>query len=285
MTKLIDGKALAQLKRGQLKDAIDKVLSDGQRPPCLAVIQVGENPASSIYVRNKHKAAETAGIRSLQFHLEESVSEDELLALIEQLNQDDTVDGILCQLPLPAGIREDRVIDAIRPDKDVDGFHPKNVGLLWMGRECPLPCTAAGVVEMLKHEDISLEGKNVLVVGRSLIVGKPVAALLMAENATVTVAHSRTVDLKEKSKAADIVICAIGKHHFFDRSYFNEQAIVIDVGIHYVDGRTQGDVQFDDVFGHVAALSPVPGGVGPMTITMLLEGTYRAYLHHEGMTE
>lgn len=281
MTQLLDGKALAQLKRSALKDAIDAATSAGQRPPCLAVIQVGDNPASSIYVRNKHKAAAAVGIKTIEHHTADDLSEEALLDLIHQLNEDEGVDGILCQLPLPEAIDEQKIIDAIRPEKDVDGFHPMNVGLLQMGRDCPLPCTAAGVVEMLKHYKIELSGKNVLVVGRSLIVGKPVAALLLAEHATVTIAHSRTKDLKEKARQADIVICAIGKHHFFDRSFFKEDAVVVDVGIHYVDGKTQGDVQFDDVKDHVAAISPVPGGVGPMTITMLLEGTFKAYMRRE----
>lgn len=283
MSMLLDGRTLARIKRQELKEAIEAVTNAGHRAPCLAVIQVGSNPASTIYVRNKHKAAETAGIRSIQHNLAEDVSEAELLDLIAQLNADDKVDGILCQLPLPEGIDADRVIDSILPEKDVDGFHPTNVGLLQMGRECPLPCTAAGVVEILKYYEIELSGKDVLVVGRSLIVGKPVAALLLAENATVTIAHSRTANLKEKARQADIVICAIGKHHFFDRSYFNENAVVVDVGIHYVDGKTQGDVNFEDVVDHVAAISPVPGGVGPMTITMLLSGTFKAYCRHEGI--
>lgn len=283
MTKILSGKTVATAKRALLKERIDALQAKGHRQPTLAVVQVGTDPASSIYVSNKHKAATAIGIRSLEYPLAEDVSEDELLSVIDSLNLDPTVDGILCQLPLPKHINEDKVIDSILPEKDVDGFHPVNVGLLQMGRPCPLPCTAAGIVEILKYYDVQLEGKNVLVVGRSLIVGKPVATLLLAEHATVTIAHSRTKDLKALSKAADIVICAIGKHHFFDRSYFNEDSIVVDVGIHYVDGKVQGDVNLEDVKDFVQAITPVPGGVGPMTITMLLSSTLECFIRHEGL--
>lgn len=283
MAQLMSGKAVSEIKRADIKARLGKLKEEGSRVPCLAVVQVGEDPASSIYVNRKEKACTEVGIRSQRFNLPSDVSQEALMALIERLNNDEEVDGILCQLPLPEGIDANQVLDAVTPDKDVDGFHPLNVGLLNMGRECLLPCTAAGIVEILRHYNIPLVGANVLVAGRSQIVGKPVATLLLAEHATVTIAHSRTKNLKELSKRADIVIAAIGKHHFFDASYFSTEAVVVDVGIHRVDGKIQGDVNFAEVEPLVAAITPVPGGVGPMTITMLLENTLAAYDKHEGV--
>lgn len=283
MAQLMSGKAVSEIKRADIKARLGKLKEEGSRVPCLAVVQVGEDPASSIYVNRKEKACTEVGIRSQRFNLPSDVSQEALMALIERLNNDVEVDGILCQLPLPEGIDANQVLDAVTPDKDVDGFHPLNVGLLNMGRECLLPCTAAGIVEILRHYNIPLVGANVLVAGRSQIVGKPVATLLLAEHATVTIAHSRTKNLKELSKRADIVIAAIGKHHFFDASYFSTEAVVVDVGIHRVDGKIQGDVNFAEVEPLVAAITPVPGGVGPMTITMLLENTLTAYDKHEGV--
>lgn len=283
MAMLLSGTAVSRIKRDELQQRITRINEAGKRQPCLAVIQVGGDPASSIYVGYKEKACAAVGIRSQRFDLDEDVTQEALLALISRLNEDREVDGILCQLPLPAGIDEHMILEAVKPDKDVDGFHPVNVGLLHMGRKCPVPCTAEGIVEILRHYDIPLIGANILVAGRSQIVGKPVAALLLAENATVTIAHSRTRDLKSLTRRADIVIAAIGKHHFFDASFFNPQAVIIDVGIHRVDGRVEGDVNFADVWPHVAAISPVPGGVGPMTITMLLQNTLTAYGKHENI--
>lgn len=283
MAQLMSGKAVSEIKRADIKARLGKLKEAGSRVPCLAVVQVGEDPASSIYVNRKEKACTEVGIRSQRFNLPSDVSQEALMALIERLNNDVEVDGILCQLPLPEGIDANQVLDAVTPDKDVDGFHPLNVGLLNMGRECLLPCTAAGIVEILRHYNIPLVGANVLVAGRSQIVGKPVATLLLAEHATVTIAHSRTKNLNELSKRADIVIAAIGKHHFFDASYFSTEAVVVDVGIHRVDGKIQGDVNFAEVEPLVAAITPVPGGVGPMTITMLLENTLTAYDKHEGV--
>lgn len=277
MAKILSGKEVSAVKREAMAREVESLKAAGKRLPCLAVIQVGSDPASSIYVRNKVRSCEAIGILSRLYTLDESIGEDRLISQIESLNEDPTVDGILCQLPLPAGMDEDRILDAVMPSKDVDGFHPLNVGSLHMGRSCPLPCTAAGIIEILRYYDIPLSGANALVVGRSQIVGKPVAALLLQENATVTIAHSRTKDLKELARQADIVVAAIGRHHYFDASYFKPEAVVIDVGIHHVDGKVQGDVDQAAVEAHVAALTPVPGGVGPMTITMLLENTLTAY--------
>lgn len=281
MTKILSGKLVSERLRGEISDTIRSYLGANHRPPCLAVVQVGDNAASSIYVNNKKKACAKVGILSREHHLAETCTTEELLALIDELNEDQDVDGILCQLPLPDHIPSDPIIDRIRPDKDVDGFHPYNVGLLQLGRDTLLPCTAAGIVEILKFYDIELEGKKVVVVGRSLIVGKPVSTLLLAENATVTVAHSRTKELKSVCRDADIVIAAIGRHHFFDRSYFKTDAVIVDVGIHHVGGKVQGDVDFASCENHVAAITPVPGGVGPMTITVLLKNTLSAYRQHE----
>ncbi len=283
MAKLLSGSALSRTLREDLQQKVSRLRDEGRRQPCLVVIQVGKDPASSIYVGYKQKACAAIGIKSELFSLDEDIKQEELLALIERLNNDPAVDGILCQLPLPGGIDESLVLESVKPDKDVDGFHPVNVGLLHMGKDCPAPCTAEGIVEILRHYQIPLEGANVLVAGRSQIVGKPVAALLTRENATVTLAHSRTKDLKNLTRRADIVIAAIGKHHFFDASYFNSRSVVIDVGIHRIDGRVEGDVNFADVEATVAAITPVPGGVGPMTITMLMKNTLSAYAKHENI--
>ena len=233
------------------------------------MIQVGNDPASSVYVNNKKKACTYIGIRSLSYELPEETTEEELLVLIEKLNKDDTVNGILVQLPLPGHINEDRVIGAISPKKDVDGFHPENVGKLVIGERGFVSCTPAGIIQLLKRSGI--DGKNCVIVGRSNIVGKPMALLMLRENATVTIAHSKTQNLKELCRQADILIVAIGKPQFITADYIKEGAVVIDVGIHRNEnGKLCGDVKFDEVAEHTSAITPVPGGVGPMTIAMLM---------------
>ena len=235
------------------------------------MIQVGADPASSIYVRNKKNACAYIGIESLSYELPETTTEEELLTLIGELNQRDDVNGILCQLPVPKHIREDKIIKAIDPKKDVDGFHPENVGALLIGQKGYISCTPAGIIQLLKRSGIEMEGKHCVVVGRSNIVGKPMAILMLRENATVTIAHSRTKNLKEICKEADILIAAIGKPKFFTADYMKEGAVVIDVGIHRQEnGKMCGDVDYADVEPHVSAITPVPGGVGPMTIAMLM---------------
>ncbi len=238
----------------------------------LAVIQVGCDPASSVYVRNKKKACEYCEMGSVSHELPEETTEEELLSLIEKLNLDDKIGGILVQLPLPAHINEDRVIRAISPKKDVDCFHPENVGKLCIGEPGFLPCTPAGVIELLKRSGISIQGKECVVLGRSNIVGKPMSLLLLRENATVTVCHSKTEDLKAVTKRADILVVAIGKPKFITADYVKEGAVVIDVGIHRMDdGKLCGDVDFDEVAKKCSYITPVPGGVGPMTIAMLMQ--------------
>ena len=239
---------------------------------CMAVIQVGSDPASSVYVNNKKKACEYIGIKSLSYHLEENTTEEELLELIDKLNKDDSVRGILVQLPLPKAISEDKVLMAIAPTKDVDGFHPMNVGNLCIGRKGFLSCTPAGVIELLKRYNIEISGKECVVVGRSNIVGKPMSILLLRENGTVTITHSRTKALKEVCKRADILVAALGKPKFITEEYVKEGAVVIDVGIHRNENnKLCGDVDFEAVAPKCSAITPVPGGVGPMTIAMLMK--------------
>ena len=238
---------------------------------CLAVIQVGNDPASGVYVNNKKKACEYIGIDSLSYELAEETTEEELLKLIGELNAREDVNGILVQLPVPKHINEEKVLLAIAPEKDVDGFHPVNVGNLSIGRPGYVSCTPAGIIQLLKRSGIEIEGKECVVLGRSNIVGKPMAMLLLRENGTVTVCHSRTKNLKEITKRADILVAAIGKPKFIDASYVKEGAVVIDVGIHRNENnKLCGDVDFDSVAPHCSAITPVPGGVGPMTIAMLM---------------
>ena len=249
-------------------------MSPSFRVPGLAVIIVGNNPASRIYVNNKKKACEICGFYSVEYALPENAEEKELLELIERLNKDENIDGILCQLPLPSQIDENKVIDAIAPEKDVDGFSPVNTGNLLSGKPCFAPCTPAGVVEMLKSEGIEIAGKHCVIVGRSNIVGKPAALLMLQENATVTVCHSRTVNLAEEVSRADIVIAAIGKASFITADMVKEGAVVVDVGINRLEnGKVTGDVDFEAVSEKASYITPVPGGVGPMTITMLMKNT------------
>lgn len=271
MAQLIDGKKISSDIKEELRVEVQKLKEKGVSV-CLAVVQVGEDSASCVYVRNKKRACSYIGIESKSYELPESTTEDELAELVESLNQDESINGILVQLPLPAHIDEDRIINLIRPEKDVDGFHPVNVGRLWTGEDGFLSCTPAGIIQLLKRSDIPMEGKQCVIIGRSNIVGKPMAALLLRENATVTVAHSKTENLKEISKRADILIVAIRKPKFINSEYVKEGAVVIDVGMHRdEENKLCGDVDFIDVEPHTSAITPVPGGVGPMTIAMLMD--------------
>lgn len=270
MAQIIDGKAISLAIKDELKEKAAKLKAEGTEVT-LAVIQVGNNPASTVYVRNKKKGCEYIEIGSLSYELPEETTEEELLSLIRELNGRKDVNGILVQLPLPAHIDENKVIRTIDPKKDVDGFHPESVGALCIGQPGFVSCTPAGVIELLKRSGISIEGKECVILGRSNIVGKPMALLMLRENATVTVAHSRTANLKEVAKRADILIAAIGKPKMITREYVKEGAVVIDVGINRdADNKLCGDVDFDDVAEICSAITPVPGGVGPMTIAMLL---------------
>ena len=270
MTQIIDGKKISQEIKDELKEKVAGLKEQGKEVS-LAVIQVGNDPASSVYVGNKKKACEYVGIRSLAYELPEETSEEELLALINKLNEDETVNGILVQLPVPEHIDADKIIRTISPKKDVDGFHPQNVGKLVIGEEGFVSCTPAGIIELLKRSGISMEGKNCVVIGRSNIVGKPMALLMLRKNATVTIAHSKTKNLKEICKTADILIVAIGKPQFVTADYVKEGAVVIDVGIHRGENKKLcGDVKYDEVAPIASAITPVPGGVGPMTIAMLM---------------
>ena len=275
--KIIDGKKISEELRLSIAETV-KNRKEGTRAPGLAVIIVGDNPASRIYVNNKKKACESCGFYSVEYALDENADENELLELIEKLNNDDNIDGILCQLPLPKQIDENKVIDAICPEKDVDGFSPVNTGNLLSGKPCFAPCTPAGVVEMLKYEGIEIAGKHCVIVGRSNIVGKPAALLMLQENATVTVCHSRTKNLAEEVSRADIVIAAIGKANFITADMIKEGAVVVDVGINRLEnGKVTGDVDFEAIKEKASYITPVPGGVGPMTITMLMKNTLESY--------
>lgn len=270
MYQIIDGKRIAQEIRDELREEMNGLKAAGESR-CLAVIQVGDDPASSVYVNNKKKACEYIGVDSKSYHLPAETTEGELLALIDALNRDEAVNGILVQLPLPAQIDEERVLLRILPEKDVDGFHPVNVGNLSIGRPGFVSCTPAGIIQLLKRSGIEIEGKECVVLGRSNIVGKPMAMLLLRENATVTVCHSRTRKLQEITRRADILVAAVGKPKLVTAEYIKEGAVVIDVGIHRnADGKLCGDVDFENVAPHCTAITPVPGGVGPMTIAMLM---------------
>ena len=268
MAELIDGKKISQ----QIKDECREKIEREGLQKSLAVVLVGDDPASAVYVGNKKKACEYCGIKSVSYELPAETSEKELLELVDKLNQDKSIDGILVQLPLPLHIDEDKVIKAISPDKDVDGFHPENVGRLSIGQSGFLSCTPAGIIQLLKRSGVETDGKECVIIGRSNIVGKPMAMLMLRENATVTVCHSHTKDLKDVCKRADILIVAIGRPKMIDASYVKEGAVVIDVGIHrQEDGKLCGDVDFDSVEPVASKITPVPGGVGPMTIAMLMK--------------
>ena len=276
MSLRIDGKKISSDIKEELKEQV-KLLKEEGISVCLAVIQVGSDPASSVYVNNKKKACAYIGIESQAYELPEETTQEELLSLISRLNKDDHVNGILVQLPVPAHMDEKEIIQAISPAKDVDGFHPVNVGKMVIGEETFLPCTPAGIIEMLKRTDVEISGKECVVIGRSNIVGKPMSMLMLKENATVTIAHSRTKDLKEVTKRADILIAAIGKAKFVTADYVKEGAVIIDVGMDRDEnGKLCGDVDFDSVSQVASAITPVPGGVGPMTVTMLLVNCLRS---------
>ena len=276
MAQLIDGKKISQEIKDELRQTVAELKAQGKEG-ALAVIQVGSDPASSVYVRNKKRACEYIGIRSESYELPEQTSEDELLALIDRLNRDPKINGILCQLPVPAHMDEDKIIRAIDPAKDVDGFHAQNVGALVIGQQGFVPCTPAGIIQLLKRSGVETAGKNCVIIGRSNIVGKPMALLMLRENATVTVCHSKTKNLPEICRQADILIVAIGRPKMITAEYVKEGAVVIDVGIHrQEDGKLCGDVDFTQVEPIAGAITPVPGGVGPMTIAMLMNNCVEA---------
>ncbi len=268
--KIIDGKMISAQIKEECRERVAALKEQGMEVT-LAVIQVGNDPASSVYVGNKKKVCAYVGIRSLSYELPEETTQEQLLSLIMQLNGRKDVNGILVQLPLPPHIEEDCILQAIDPKKDVDGFHPRNVGALCIGQPGLVSCTPAGIIQLLKRSDIGIEGKECVVIGRSNIVGKPMALLLLRENATVTVAHSRTKNLKEVAKRADILVVAVGKPRMVTADYVKEGAVVIDVGIHRnAENKLCGDVDYESVAAKCSAITPVPGGVGPMTIAMLM---------------
>ncbi len=270
MPQIIDGKAISAQIKDEVKERVAELAAQGKKV-CLAVIQVGNDPASSVYVGNKKKACAYVGMESLAYELAEETTQEALLDLIRELNAKEEVNGILVQLPLPKHIDEDEVIRAIDPKKDVDGFHPQSVGALCIGQPGFVSCTPAGIIQLLKRSGIEIAGKECVVIGRSNIVGKPMALLLLRENGTVTVCHSRTKDLKEVTKRADILVAAVGKPKMITREYVKEGAVVIDVGIHRNENnKLCGDVDYEDVAPVCSAITPVPGGVGPMTIAMLM---------------
>ena len=275
--EILSGKEIGQSIRDRLKGEIDKILETGAPKPRLAVVLIGDDPASHVYVRNKQRACEKAGIDTEDEMPSADISPDALIALVDRLNEDPAVNGVLVQLPLPDHIDEATVLERIRPEKDVDGFHPINLGKLLLGEDALAPATPAGIIAMLDHAGIEIQGKNVAMVGRSRIVGKPLAAMFVNRSATVTVCHSKTRDLKEECRRADIVVAAIGRARMIDADYIRDGAVVIDVGINRVDDKLVGDVDFDAVVDKAGAITPVPGGVGPMTITMLLHNTLKAY--------
>ena len=276
MAKLIDGKIISAAVKAEVAEEVLKLKEQGITPG-LAVIIVGEDPASKVYVANKEKACETIGMASFKYALPENTTEEELLELINKLNNDSKVNGILCQLPLPRHLNEELIINSILPEKDVDAFHPHNVGKIMIGNYDFLPCTPAGIMEMLKYENIDIEGKECVVIGRSNIVGKPMSMLLLHKNGTVTVCHSRTKNLKEVCRRADILVAAVGRANFVTADMVKEGAVVIDVGINRLDdGKLCGDVNFSEVEPVASYITPVPGGVGPMTIATLMKNTLTA---------
>ncbi|MFR2721200.1 MAG: bifunctional methylenetetrahydrofolate dehydrogenase/methenyltetrahydrofolate cyclohydrolase FolD [Thomasclavelia ramosa] len=280
---IISGKEISVKIKDQLKEEVSKIKETYPRLPKLVVILVGDNQASQTYVRNKERGCQYIGIESEILRHDASFSEIELLQEINDLNNDDTVDGILVQLPLPQHINEEKVLDAIVPSKDVDGFHPENVAKLFLGQHSLVPCTPKGMMVLLEEINYDLAGKEVVIVGRSNIVGKPVALLCLQKNATVTIAHSQTKDLKAVCSRADVLIAAIGKPKFFNHEYVKDGAVVLDVGINRDENnKLCGDVDFDDVKDKVSAITPVPRGIGPMTITMLMKNTIEAFYHRNG---
>ena len=275
MSRIIDGKVISAAVKARVKEGVAELNNKGITVG-LAVIIVGDDPASKIYVANKKKACEALGIISEEYALSASTTEEELLALVDELNHKKSINGILCQLPLPSHLDEKLIINSILPEKDVDAFHPTNVGRIMIGDFDFVPCTPAGIMEMLAYENIDPEGKSCVVIGRSNIVGKPMAMLLLHKNGTVTVCHSRTKNLKEICSKADILVAAVGKAKFVTADMVKEGAVVIDVGMNRVDGKLYGDVDFEEVSKKASAVTPVPGGVGPMTIAMLMQNTLTA---------
>lgn len=282
MSHIIDGKALAKSIRANVKTQVETLTEKYGKSPHLVVVLVGENPASQTYVRMKHRACEKAGIRSTAINKDDSISEKELLDLIRDLNGDEDVHGILVQLPLPDHIDANKVINTIEYKKDVDGFHPMNIAALQIGTPGVIPATPKGIMTLLAHTGIDLEGKNAVIIGRSNIVGKPVAQLLLKKNATVTITHSRTRNLKDVAAGADVLVAAVGRPKMVTEDMVKEGATVIDVGVNRVEGKLVGDVDFDGVKDKVAHITPVPGGVGPMTIASLLENTVECFEALEG---
>lgn len=283
VAKLLDGKQIAKDYRQGLKDQVEVLKSKGYTPK-LSVILVGNDGASQSYVRSKKKAAEKIGMISEIVHLSEDTSEEDVLSELERLNNDDSVSGILVQVPLPKQVSEQKVLEAINPEKDVDGFHPSNIGKLYIDEQTFVPCTPLGIMEILKHADIDIEGKNAVVIGRSHIVGQPVSKLLLQQNATVTILHSRSKDMASFIKEADIVVSAVGKPELVTKDMVKESAVIIDVGnTPDENGKLKGDVAFDEVKEVASAITPVPGGVGPLTITMVLNNTLLAEKMRRGI--
>ncbi len=280
---LIDGKAISAKCKNETAEEIKAIVAKGMRAPCLAVILVGEDPASQVYVRNKKRACEAVGITSLEYLLDENETEEKLLELIDFLNKDDNVDGILVQMPVPKQIDPDRVIEAISPDKDVDAFHAYNVGKLFTGAPRFQPCTPAGVMRLLSESGVEISGKNCVVVGRSNIVGKPMGALLLAENGTVTICHSRTKNLPEVTRTADILVAACGRPNMITADMVKDGAVLIDVGINRVGDKLVGDIDFEACKEKASFITPVPGGVGPMTIAILMQNTLTSYKMRFGL--
>ncbi len=276
MYKIISGKEVSEAVKLRVADEVKALKCDGVEP-CLAVILVGNDPASKVYVGNKKKACEFCGIRSLEYVLPEETTQEELTKLIKQLNDDTSVNGILCQLPLPKHLDEKAVLNLIKPEKDVDAFHPENVGHIMIGDFNFLPCTPAGIMEMLRYENISLDGKSCVIIGRSNIVGKPMAMLMLKENATVTICHSHTENLKDVVAGADVIVAAVGRANFVTADMVKNGAVIIDVGINRMaDGKLCGDVDFEACKEKASYITPVPGGVGPMTIATLMQNTITA---------
>lgn len=283
VAKLLDGKQIAKDYRQGLKDQVEVLKSKGYTPK-LSVILVGNDGASQSYVRSKKKAAEKIGMISEIVHLSEDTSEEDVLSELERLNNDDSVSGILVQVPLPKQVSEQKVLEAINPEKDVDGFHPSNIGKLYIDEQTFVPCTPLGIMEILKHADIDIEGKNAVVIGRSHIVGQPVSKLLLQQNATVTILHSRSKDMASFIKEADIVVSAVGKPELVTKDMVKEGSVIIDVGnTPDENGKLKGDVAFDEVKEVASAITPVPGGVGPLTITMVLNNTLLAEKMRRGI--
>lgn len=273
----LSGSELAKEIKADIDYRIKEYLKEDKRPPCLVTILVGDDPASKVYVSNKEKACNSVGIINYTIRLPDYIPEHDLLRVIDFYNNDKTVDGILVQLPLPKHINSDKILKAIRPEKDVDCFHPSNVANLWLGKEGIKPCTPQGIIDLLDYGNIDLRGKHVVIIGRSNIVGLPVSKMCLDRNATVTICHSKTKDLKEITQTADVLIVAIGKPKFINNSHLKPGTVVIDVGINRVDGKLCGDVDFDSIQLKASYATPVPGGVGPMTIACLLKNTLKCY--------